>query len=121
MMKINLQFETAWALKKAFSGGVEVTANLPHSESPTQKDLLICMLLFSYTLTSTHFLSVLRIRIRIHRILMFLGLPDSDLLVRDTAPDPDPSIIKQNSKKNLNSYCFVTSLKTDVNVPSKSV
>ena len=29
-----------------------------------------------------------------------------------TAPDPDvdPSIIKQNSKKNLDSYCFVASL-----------
>ncbi len=43
--------------------------------------------------------------------------------VADPDPDPyvfwppgsgsdslDPSIIKQNSKKNLNSYCFVTSL-----------
>jgi hypothetical protein len=39
---------------------------------------------------------------------MFLGLPDPDPLVRDT--DPDPSIIKQNSKKNIDSYCFVTSL-----------
>jgi hypothetical protein len=34
---------------------------------------------------------------------MFLGLPDSDPLVRGT--DPDPSIIKQN----LDSYCSVTS------------
>jgi hypothetical protein len=33
---------------------------------------------------------VLRIRIRIHRIHMFLGLLD---------PDPDPSIISKNSKK----------------------
>ncbi len=34
----------------------------------------------------------------------------------------DPCIIKQNSKKNLDSYCFVTSLslKDDVYVPSKS-
>jgi hypothetical protein len=37
----------------------------------------------------------------------------------------DPSIIKKNSMKNLDSYCFVTSfdifsLKNDVNVPSKS-
>ncbi len=44
---------------------------------------------------------------------MVLGLPDPDPLVRgvdpdrDPAPDPDPSIIKQNSKKNLDSYCFV--------------
>jgi hypothetical protein len=62
---------------------------------------------------------------------MFLGLPDPDPLVRgmdpDPAldPDPDPSIIMQNSKKNLDSYYFVTlfdflSLKNDVNVPSKS-
>jgi hypothetical protein len=38
---------------------------------------------------------------------------------------PDPSIIKKNSRKNLDSYCFVTffgllSLKKNVNVPSKS-
>jgi hypothetical protein len=35
---------------------------------------------------------------RIHRILMFLGLPDPDPLVRGTDLDPalDPSIIKQN-------------------------
>jgi hypothetical protein len=60
---------------------------------------------------------------------MFLGLPDPDLLVRGMDPDPDPSIIlllpSKNSKKNLDSYCFVTSfglfiLKNDVNVPSKS-
>jgi hypothetical protein len=49
------------------------------------------------------------LRIRIHRIQMFFGLPDSDLLVRGMDPDPDPSIIKKNSKKNLDSYCFVTS------------
>jgi hypothetical protein len=42
---------------------------------------------------------------------MFLSLPDPhpDSLVRDTDPDPDPSIIKHNSKKNIHSYCFVTS------------
>jgi hypothetical protein len=54
---------------------------------------------------------------------MFFGLPDPDSLLRD--PDPDPSIIKQNSKKTLDSYCFMTSLdflslKKDVNVPAKS-
>jgi hypothetical protein len=31
---------------------------------------------------------------------MFLVLPDPDRLVRDTDPAPDPSVIKQNSKKN---------------------
>jgi hypothetical protein len=33
------------------------------------------------------------LRIRIHRIHMFLGLPDPDPLVRGM--DPDPSIIMQ--------------------------
>ncbi len=39
----------------------------------------------------------IRIRIRIYRIRMFLGLPypNSDPLVRGMDPDPDPSIIKQ--------------------------
>ncbi len=55
------------------------------------------------------------IRIQIHRIHMFLGLPDRDPdpLVRGIDPDqnpaPDPSIIKQKSKKNFDSYCFGTS------------
>jgi hypothetical protein len=42
---------------------------------------------------------VLRIRILIRRIHMFLGLldPDPDPLVRRVDPDRDPSIIKQNS------------------------
>ncbi len=53
------------------------------------------------------------------RIYVFLDLLDTDPLVRGT--DPDPSIIKQNSKKNIDSYCFVTSFyvlsfKNDVNV-----
>jgi hypothetical protein len=49
--------------------------------------------------------------IRIRRTNMFFGLPDPHLdpLVRDMDPDPDP-IIKQNSKKNIDFYCFVTSL-----------
>jgi hypothetical protein len=66
---------------------------------------------------------------------MFLGLLDldPDPLVRGMDPDPDPaldpdpgpSINKQNSKKNLDFYCFVnffdfSSLKHDVKVPSKS-
>ncbi len=48
------------------------------------------------------------LRIRIHRIHMFLGLPDPDPLVRGMdpapAPEPDPSIIMQKSKKTLDSY-----------------
>jgi hypothetical protein len=59
----------------------------------------------------------IRIRIRIHRIHMFLGLPD---------PDPSTVSASKNSKKTLDSYCFVTffgllSLKKDVNVPSKVI
>jgi hypothetical protein len=49
---------------------------------------------------------------------MFLGLLGPDM-------DPDPSIINENLRQNLDSYWFVTffyflSLKKDVNVPSKS-
>jgi hypothetical protein len=48
---------------------------------------------------SLHPLFRIRIRIWIHRIHMFLGLPDPDPLVRgmdpDPALDPDPSIIMQ--------------------------
>jgi hypothetical protein len=63
---------------------------------------------------------------------MFLGLldPDPDPLVRGMdpapAPDLDPSITKQKSKKNLNPSCFVTSFwlfifENDVHVPSKVI
>jgi hypothetical protein len=34
----------------------------------------------------------IRIRIRIHRIHMFLGLLDPDPLVRGMDPDPDPAL-----------------------------
>jgi hypothetical protein len=47
-----------------------------------------------------------RIRIRIHRIHLFLGLPDP--LVRDMIRILLSA--SKNSKKNLESYCFVTSL-----------
>jgi hypothetical protein len=54
-----------------------------------------------------------------------LGLlnPDTDPLVK--GPDPDHSVIKQNSNKILDSYCLwllydLLSLKNDVNVPLKS-
>jgi hypothetical protein len=62
-------------------------------------------------------LKVFRMRKPVLRIHMFLGLldPDPDPSVRgmdpdsDPAPDLDPSITKQKSEKNLDSYCFVTS------------
>jgi hypothetical protein len=43
---------------------------------------------------------------------MFFDLtdPHPDSLVRDMDPDPDPSIIIKNSKKNIVSYSFVTYL-----------
>jgi hypothetical protein len=64
-------------------------------------------------------------RIRVRGIHMFLGLPDPDPFVRDT--DPDPTVLSswsKNSKKNLDSCCFVISLwllslKYDVTAPSK--
>jgi hypothetical protein len=34
--------------------------------------------------------------------------PHPDPLVRDM--DPDPYVLQQNFKKNIDSYCFVTSL-----------
>ncbi len=59
---------------------------------------------------------------------MFFAIPDPnpDQLVRGMDPDPDPAIIMKNSKKNLDSYYFVTlfdflSLKKDVNVASKTI
>ncbi len=64
---------------------------------------------------------------------MFLGLSNPDPLVTCMDPDPDPALNPdpsmttpcKNSKKNLDSYYFVTlfdflSLKNDVNVASKS-
>jgi hypothetical protein len=47
--------------------------------------------------------AVLRIRIWIRRIHMFLSLPDPDPLVRymDLDPDPVPSIIKQIERKTV--------------------
>jgi hypothetical protein len=41
---------------------------------------------------------------------MFLSLLDSDPNPLVRGMDPDPSITKQNSKKILDSYCFVTSM-----------
>jgi hypothetical protein len=56
---------------------------------------------------------------------MFLGLLDPDSLVRGTYSDPDPCIIKQKSKKILDSYCFVIYLSLfmldiDVHVPKSN-
>ncbi len=52
-----------------------------------------------YVSSYVPYVPVFRIRIRIHRSHMFLGLPDPDQLVRgmdpDPAPVPDPSIIMQ--------------------------
>ncbi len=52
---------------------------------------------------------LLWIRIRFSRILMFLGLGSGSVIIC-TDSVTDPSIINQNSKKNLDFYCFVTSL-----------
>jgi hypothetical protein len=55
------------------------------------------------------------VRIRIHRIHIFLGLLDSDPLARGMDPDPALDRIRillslsKYSKKKLDFYCFVTS------------
>jgi hypothetical protein len=55
-----------------------------------------CVLIFSGKAVkkenTRNLIPVLRIRIRIHRIHMFLGLPDPDPLVRGMDPDPDPAL-----------------------------
>ncbi len=43
------------------------------------------------------------------RICVLMGLLDSNPLVRDMDPAPDPSIDKQKNKKKLDPFCFVTS------------
>ncbi len=56
----------------------------------------LCTVPLKTTFFYAHFLrlfSMFRIRIRIHRIHMFLGLPDQGPILRGI--DPDPSIIKQ--------------------------
>jgi hypothetical protein len=50
---------------------------------------------FPYSFFSKYSLTAALFRIRIRRIRLFLGLLDPDPLVRGTAPDLDPSIIKQ--------------------------
>ncbi len=69
----------------------------------------------------------IRTRIRIHRIHMFLGLPDTDPdpLVRGMDPDPDSSIIMQiwQVKPWFLLFCasfWLFIFENDVNVASKS-
>jgi hypothetical protein len=63
---------------------------------------------------------------------MFFGLLDPDPLLRGSDPDPYLQRIQvlqssnKNSKKNLDSYCFVTSYnflfkKNDINVLQKLI
>ena len=58
----------------------------------------------------TNLIAVLRIRIPINRIHIFLDLPDPDPLVTgihpDPAPDPDRSVFMHNIKKHIDSYFF---------------
>jgi hypothetical protein len=70
---------------------------------------------------------VLRIRIRIRRILTFLGLldPHPDPLIRGLDPDPVPYCQAKIVRKTLIPTVLLLvldflSLKNDVNVPSKS-
>jgi hypothetical protein len=74
----------------------------------------------------SRFPAVLRIRIQIHRIHMFLGLLDPNPLVKGMEWIRILPSSCKNSKKNLDSYYFVTlfdflSLKNDVNKTSKVI
>jgi hypothetical protein len=44
-------------------------------------------------------------------MILLTSVVDPVPLVRGADPAPDPSIIIENNKKDLDSYCFVTSLK----------
>jgi hypothetical protein len=111
--------------------------SFPEGDSDGDDSLLEDDVLCDQVTFFLHFIWILPVfsmRIRIHqccgsgsmhRIHMFLGLPDPDQLVRCMDPDPDPSIIMRKYEKNLDSYYFVTlfdflSLKNDVSVASKS-
>jgi hypothetical protein len=55
----------------------------------------------------------------------YMSDPCPDPAVRAMDPDPELLSSSKNSRKNLDSYCFVTlshflSLKNNINVPSKS-
>jgi hypothetical protein len=84
--------------------------------------LLFTILNAQYTIdVSILYKAVLRIRV------CFWGSWIRILFVRGLDTDPVPSILpsKSSKKKSLDSFCFLTffktlSLKTDVNVPSKS-
>jgi hypothetical protein len=63
------------------------------------------------------------LRIRIHQIHMFLGLPDPDPLVRGMDPDTDPVYhqAKIVRKTFIPTVCdFFLTLENDVNVPVPS-
>jgi hypothetical protein len=62
---------------------------------------------FSLTFLTVHHVSAV-LRIRIHRIHMFLDLPYPDPLVRGTVWIRILLSSCKNSKKNLDSYYFVT-------------
>ncbi len=67
-------------------GGGEREANLKNAKTERRHSAETLIMLWA----------VFRIRIRIHRIHMFLGHPDP--LVRGMDPDPDPSIIYHHAK-----------------------
>ncbi len=59
---------------------------------------------------STCCVTVISVEVDAHVLTLhtvFLG--HLDPVVRDTDPDPDPSITSKNSKENLDFHCFVTS------------
>ncbi len=72
--------------KSTIKGGIlsfRIRTRIPHFKETLDPDPLIMN----------------TVRIRIHRIRVFLGLLDPDPLVRGMDPDPDPSISKQKWKE----------------------
>lgn len=79
----------------------------------TRRCKVILVFFIAFRLIFSMFQPVLRIRIRINRIHMFLGLlnPDPISFVRGLDPYPRLWILQsvsKNSKKNLNFYFFLT-------------
>jgi hypothetical protein len=96
---LHFSFSLYRLLKFLFS--VQHSYACPHNRVFSSSHRKLGSVSFTLFATILHIAPVFRIRIRIHRIHVFLGLPDPDPLVRGMDPDPnpaldpDPSIIKQ--------------------------
>ncbi len=76
--------------QRHFSSGNQKAHHQPGKSYYGMMTLLQC---WALSLQQDVYLSVLRIRV--HRVRMFMGLLDPDPLVRGMDSDPNPSIVKQ--------------------------